>query len=83
MSYIIGWLGSILLALYGAPQAWQSYKQGHSRGINTTLLIMWLAGEVLTLGAILSITPELFLLFNYGVNLVFISIICYYKIYER
>jgi PQ loop repeat len=31
---ILGWLGSICLAICGVPQAWLSYKDKHSHGIS-------------------------------------------------
>lgn len=30
---LAGWLGSIMLAVCAAPQAWQSYKQKHADGV--------------------------------------------------
>lgn len=79
---VIGWTGSILFALSGIPQAWTSYRQGHSRGLSPLFLGLWLAGEVLTLAYIL---PKLDwpLLFNYGFNLSCLIVILKYKIRER
>ena len=45
----VGWVGSILFALCGLPQAIQSVMDGHSNGIAWGFLLMWLGGEVLTL----------------------------------
>lgn len=41
---IIGWLGGILLTFCGLPQAWKSYKDGHSYGINMYFIQMWFCG---------------------------------------
>jgi len=78
----IGWCGSILLAFCGAPQAFLSYRQGHSRGISWIFLISWLLGELLTLIYILSLGNKP-LLINYCFNVAFILIILYYKIWTR
>ena len=34
----IGWIGSICFALCAIPQAWKSFKDGHSRGITWGLM---------------------------------------------
>ena len=79
---IIGFLGSILLACCGLPQAILSYKQGHSDGISLGFLLMWTLGEILTL---IYITPksDIPLLINYSTNLIFLIIIWKYKIFRR
>jgi uncharacterized protein with PQ loop repeat len=75
----IGWIGSILLAFCGLPQAWESYKTKNSDGLTWGFLIMWGVGEIFT---IIYILPKWHwpLIFNYTANLVFISVILYYKI---
>ncbi len=77
-----GWLGSALFAICGLPQALQSIKDGHSRGLNWFFLLAWLFGEVFT---IIYIWPkmDLPLLANYSVNLIFLMIMLKYKIWER
>lgn len=80
--HTIGWLGSLFLAICGLPQAWLSYKQGHSDGISTSLLVLWGAGEILTLFYV----TEKFdwpLIFNYGMNLFSLGVIAWYKLYPR
>jgi uncharacterized protein with PQ loop repeat len=78
----IGWLGAILFAICGLPQAWQCAKDGHSRGLNWFFLAAWLGGEILT---IIYIWPkqDYPLLFNYLLNLVFLGVMIRYKIWER
>lgn len=78
----IGYIGSILLALCAFPQAIQSYKDGHSRGINIYFLLMWTFGEIFT---IIYVTPlmSIPLFINYGANLAFLSVIWRYKIWEK
>ena len=62
----IGWIGSILMAFCGLPQAIESYKTKSSRGLSWGFLIMWFSGELLTLIYILP-KMDLPLLFNYTV----------------
>ena len=81
MEYI-GWIGSILLAFCGLPQAIESYKTKNSDGLSGGFLIMWGVGEIFT---IIYILPKWHwpLIFNYTANLIFISVILYYKIKPR
>jgi uncharacterized protein with PQ loop repeat len=76
---IIGWVGAVAFAICGAPQAWSSFKNKNSEGISSLFLYLWLIGEVAT---IIYVLPKghLPLLFNYLANLLFISVILYYKL---
>ena len=78
MEYI-GWIGSILLAFCGLPQAIESFKTKNSDGLTWGFLIMWGVGEIFT---IIYILPKWHwpLIFNYTANIIFISIIVYYKL---
>lgn len=78
----IGWLGSVLLALCGLPQAILAIKEGHSKGISWWFLGMWGVGEVLVLVYILPLN-QVPLILNYAVNIVFVAIILKYKIKPR
>jgi uncharacterized protein with PQ loop repeat len=79
---LIGYIGGILLAICGAPQAYLSYKQGHSDGISILFLLLWSFGEIFTL---IYIIPKIDipLLLNYTSNLFFLLIIWKYKIFRR
>ena len=79
---LIGWIGSILFAACGIPQAYESYTKGNSDGLTWAFLLMWLGGEILTL---IYITPKLDypLIFNYTNNLVCLLVILRYKIRPR
>lgn len=79
---IVGWVGSILLAFCGLPQAWESYRTKSSEGLTWSFLIMWGVGEILTVAYII---PKWHwpLIFNYTANILFIGIIVYYKIKPR
>ena len=78
MEYI-GWIGSILLAFCGLPQAIESYRTKNSDGLTWSFLLMWGVGEIMT---IIYIIPKWHwpLIFNYTANIIFIGIILYYKI---
>jgi uncharacterized protein with PQ loop repeat len=80
---IIGWIGSILFAICGLPQAIQCVKDGHSRGLNWVFLICWLFGEIFTLAYVAYTTGDWVLLSNYLINLVFLATMLRYKISER
>ena len=75
----IGWIGSILLAFCGLPQAIESWRTKNSDGLTWSFLLMWGVGEIFT---IIYILPKWHwpLIFNYTANLIFIAIILYYKI---
>lgn len=79
-----GWIGSFLLAICAAPQAWLSIRQGHARGITAGLLWLWFFGELLTLIYIVA-KPELDvpLFANYAANIVLVSIVIKYKYVPR
>ena len=76
---VVGWIGAFLFAICGVPQAYQSYKDKHSNGINSLFLICWLLGEFLTLIYILFDTANPPLIFNYIINIICTAIIGYYK----
>lgn len=75
----IGWIGSLLLAFCGLPQALESWRTKSSNGITWGFLLMWSFGELFT---IIYVIPKLDwpLLFNYSANLVFLAVIAYYKV---
>lgn len=79
---IIGWIGSILLALCGLPQAIQSIRDGHSRGLNWGFLAAWTSGELLTVVYVFP-KQDIPLLFNYALNISFLLIMLKYKLFER
>lgn len=78
---MIGWIGSLALALCGLPQALKCIKDRNANGLDTTFLVLWTVGEALTLAAVSHDASSLiYLLFNYASNLLFLSIIWYYKL---
>ena len=78
----IGWIGAILSTLCVSPQAWDCYKDGHARGMNWLFLLAWTFGKVFTI-IYLWDRGEVILLTNYFMNLIFLSVIIKYKIWER
>jgi uncharacterized protein with PQ loop repeat len=75
---IIGWIGSMMLALCAVPQAIQSFRQKHSRGISSWMIGLWFAGEVLTAAYVLP-KQDYPLLLNYAVNIGCLVVIGWYK----
>lgn len=81
MIKIIGWLGASLLALCGAPAAFDVIQKGTAEGYSQAFIGMWFVGEILTLiYVLLKHGFDKPLIFNYGLNLTFISIILYYML---
>jgi len=80
---MIGWIGNIALAICGAPQAYKSFKDGHSDGISTSFIILWTTGELCTFVYILKDISSWPLILNYSANGLFCSIILYYKLRRR
>lgn len=81
---LIGWISSLLFACCGIPQAYMSWKQGHSDGIASLMLWMWFIGEILAIIYVLgNIGFDKPLLFNYIMNLFFIGVILKFKYFRR
>ena len=78
----IGYVGAFLLAFCSLPQMIYSVKEGNSDGISWAFLLMWLAGEVITLYYIWG-DVRIPLLLNYSANIIFISVILKYKVLPR
>jgi uncharacterized protein with PQ loop repeat len=78
----LGWLGSILMAFCGLPQAIESIRTKSSEGLTWGFISMWFLGEILTFIYILP-KMDLPLLFNYTANIIFLSIIIYYKLTSK
>jgi uncharacterized protein with PQ loop repeat len=78
---IIGYVGAGLLALCALPQAIASFKQGHSRGIDSLFLWTWFIGEVLLLAYTADQTgPRGPLFWNYWLNTILVGTILVFKI---
>jgi uncharacterized protein with PQ loop repeat len=80
MVELLGWVAGILFAICAVPQAYQSWKDGHSDGVNYVFLYMWLFGEILMqIYVVLKHGMDLPLLVNYWLNTLFILVILKYK----
>lgn len=81
---IIGIIGAICFALSGLPQAIKSYKDGHSKGIATATVWLWLVGEGATLLYTYYKYPnDYILLLNYLSNVILVGIVFKYKYWTR
>lgn len=80
---LIGWVGAILFALCGLPQAWMAWKNKNSDGLAWGFLLMWFGGEVLTFTYVMTKSDVLPLLVNYTLNFVFLLIILWYKVFPK
>jgi uncharacterized protein with PQ loop repeat len=76
---LLGWLGSILLASCGIPQAWKSFKEKNSDGMAWGFLLLWGFGEIFCLGYVYD-KLDLPLLTNYAINILIVGVMFYYKI---
>lgn len=79
LAELMGWLGSICLAICGVPQAWMSYKEKHSEGISWAFILLWAFGEAFALAYVYN-KLDLPLVMNYLTNILIVAIILYYKI---
>ena len=75
---LLGWLGSICLAICGIPQAIMSFQDKHSDGISWSFLILWTVGELFTLLYVFE-KVDIPMLLNYGTNILILGVILYYK----
>jgi uncharacterized protein with PQ loop repeat len=81
---IIGIIGAICFALSGLPQAIKSWKDGHSRGIATATVWLWLVGEAATLAYTYHKYPDDYILIlNYLSNVILVGIVFKYKYWAR
>ena len=79
----IGWIGAVLLAFCGLPQAYETWYRGNANGVNILFLLAWFLGEALTLAYVLPTVTSPPLIFNYTANLIFVGIILKYKLRPR
>lgn len=79
MRAAVGWLGGMLLAFCGVPQAWTTVQSGDASGLSWMFLLMWLGGEVCLLYYSDQFkSPQLY--FNYALNILCILIIIMIKV---
>jgi hypothetical protein len=79
-----GVVGAVLLALCGAPQAWQAYRDGHARGVSGWFLSMWGVGCTAMLYHVLAVhASDVALVANYVFNVSLVAIIARFKVWPR
>ena len=79
MADSVGWIGSICLAICGAPQAWACWRRGNAEGISRAFVGLWLGGEIFyVIGVAMRFGFVDWQMFNCGMNIVFASVIIYY-----
>jgi uncharacterized protein with PQ loop repeat len=80
---IIGWVGTILLAICGFPQMIKSIREGHSEGISHAFLWLWFWGEVFYIIYVLFKDFDTIQLSNYILNIAIVIVLIYYKYFPR
>jgi uncharacterized protein with PQ loop repeat len=76
------WIGAFLLLICSVPQAYQSWKQGHSKGLSPLMLWFWLTGMASCLVFFLhaQIWPTTI---SYGFNLLVAGTITWFYYFPR
>lgn len=84
MADLLGWLGCLCFTLCGIPQAWKSYKDGHSLGMTQSFIFLWLGGEVFYIGGtLLKFGWVSWIMWNCIISIVVMLPIAYYRIRPR
>ncbi len=82
MMEAVGWVGSILFALCGLPQAIKTIRTKSAKDFSLPFLGMWLGGELCMISYTLAVLDSPQLIFNYIGNLLCLLPIVYYKVKE-
>ena len=77
----LGILGSFLLGCCAAPEAIHSYMKGKNTS-SLWFLLMWYIGEICVLAYVIP-KKDIPLIFNYGLNILFITVIIKYRLFPR
>ena len=83
MMTILGWAGSILLALCAIPQAYKSYQERQTSDISASFLWMWFIGEWFAMFYVFFEKYSLPLLLNYASNIVLIAVIMWFYYFPK
>ena len=75
---LMGWIGSLLLAGCGLPEAILAIKNKRT-GLSWPFLIMWGLGEIFVLIPVLFKVKTPWLIINYTFNTILIGVIVYVK----
>jgi len=80
----IGWLGSAMFAICGAPQAWKCFCAGNAEGISPWFIGLWLGGEICY---VVSVKMKFgwvpWMMFNYALNIFFATVIAFYLLFPQ
>lgn len=74
---LCGWLGCVLLAVCGLPEAIKAIREKKT-GLTWGLLLMWFVGEIFAIIYVIGLGSWP-LLFNYGVNITILLPVLWYK----
>jgi len=78
---LFGYVGGILLAFCGLPEAYRAYKNKRC-DIGKGMLSMWFVGEICLFLYVLP-NRDIPLLMNYLTNILLLSILIWYKIFPK
>ena len=81
---IIGWIGAVLLAFCGVPQAIKTFYTKRATDFSWFFLFMWYFGEILVVVYVINDNYinnnwQLPLIFNYVLNILIITYLLYAK----
>lgn len=76
---MIGWVGSILLALCGLPELVRTIQDDKCY-IGWGMLLAWFFGEILVAIHVYKKHKDVALLTNYCLNIIILLVLIYYKI---
>lgn len=79
----IGWIGGMLLATCAFPQVIKVWRDGNADGMSHLNVWLWCFGEIFMLAYVLLQQFSFPLLLNYGLNLIFVLIIIYFKYFNK
>jgi uncharacterized protein with PQ loop repeat len=77
---LYGYVGGALLAFCAVPLLIKTVRDGHARGVSLGFLLMWSAGEALTLRYVADVSPTVPLIGNYVVNLSTVLVVLGYRV---
>lgn len=79
---VLAWLGQMLLLVCSLPQAFKSYRDGHSAGLSVYMIWLWGLGMFFSFFYFL-MTAQVPATINYGFNIFVWAIIAKYYHFPR
>jgi uncharacterized protein with PQ loop repeat len=82
---LCGLIATICFSIAAIPQAWRSFKQKNSDGLEWSTVVLWFVGEICMLTYVLGTyrLSDLYLLANYTINTLTCGTILYYKVFPK